>query len=97
MSKPAARASANARPRPIGAVQARQPPQLVVAEGLDTEAEAIDAGLAVRGQALGRDRLRIGLERDLGVGRQRRSAARHASMSRAISAGSRSDGVPPPK
>ena len=44
LSKPAARASAERRARAVGAVQARQPPQLVVAKRLHAEAEAIDAG-----------------------------------------------------
>ena len=44
--------------------------QLVVAERLHAEAETIDAGRAKRGQPLGGHAFGIGLERDLGVGRQ---------------------------
>ena len=68
MSNPAARASANAPRARVGAVQARQPPQLIVAERLDAEAQTVDAGRAVAREAVGRDGFGIGFERDFAIG-----------------------------
>ena len=77
-------------------MQPRQPAQLLVAKGLDTETEAIDAGRRIAREIVGRNGLRIGLERDLASGGnvERR---RQASMIAATSSGASSDGVPPPK
>ena len=51
------------------AVQTRQPAKLVVAERLNAKAHAIDAGGAKCGQPIGGDRLGVGLECHLAIGR----------------------------
>ena len=68
MSNPAPRASRERGAGAVGAVQARQPPQFVVAERLDAEAQTIDARRAVARQPLGRDGFGIRFERDLAIG-----------------------------
>jgi hypothetical protein len=77
-------------------VNTTQPLQLFVVERLDAEADAIDAARAKRGESFWRGGLWIGLERDL-ASAVRSNESRQAAISRAISGGSRSDGVPPPK
>ena len=68
MSNPARARLRDRVARALGAVQPRQPAQLVVAKRLHAEAQAIDAGRAkARQPGLG-DRLGIGFERHLGVG-----------------------------
>ena len=57
--------------RPRRRVEPAETLKLLVPEGLDTEAQTIDAGGPKSLQPLGRHRLGIGLERDLGVGRHR--------------------------
>ena len=97
MSKPGGARFGDRGARAIDAVQPRQPAQLVVAERLDAEAQTIDAGAPERREPGLGDRLGIGFERDLAVGGDTSKAASQASMMRAISSGSSSDGVPPPK
>ena len=94
LSNPASRASATARPRPIGRVQPAQPLQLGVPKRLDTETHAVDARRSKPVHSLDVRRLGIGLERDFGVrfdlerlrGRRRSAgqspAARGATASR---------------
>ena len=48
-----------------------QPPQFLVPKRLHAETQTIDTGATKLFQAFGGDRLRIGLERHLGVGGQR--------------------------
>ena len=52
-------------------MQPAQPLKLLVPKGLDTETETIDAGVSKRLQPLRGDGFRVGLERNLGVVRQR--------------------------
>ena len=97
LSKPAARASRDRGARAIGAVQARQPAQLVVAERLHAEAEAVDAGRAVGGEP--RSVTVSGLassvtSRSAASVERRRAGGDDARRS---PSGSSSDGVPPPK
>ena len=87
---------AERRAGPLGAVQPRQAPEFIVPERLDTEAEPVDAGARETLEPRGRDRFGIRLERDLAVGGDV-EARSQASMMRAISSGSSSEGVPPPK
>ena len=97
LSKPAARASPTARARAIGAVQARQAAQFVVAERLDAEAQPIDAGVAERRAAAARSTVSGFASSVTSQPAAIVERASHAAMIRAISAGSSSDGVPPPK
>ena len=48
-------------------MQPREPSQLIVAERLHAEAEAVDARVAKSGETLDRDRFRIRLESDLDI------------------------------
>ena len=57
--------------RPPRRMEPAETLKLLVPEGLDTEAETIDAGRSKPLEALGRHRLGIRLERHLGVGRHR--------------------------
>ena len=70
MSNPAAARLGERRAGAIGAVQPRQPLQLVVAKRLDTEAETVDAGRAVRREPILGDAFRIRLERDFAIARE---------------------------
>src|SRR5262249_17246289 len=52
---------------PVGTMQPRQPPQLIVAKGLDTETKTIDAGVPKSGEAIRRDGFGIRLECNFGI------------------------------
>ena len=57
-------------PRLGAAVDAPEGREMAVVEALDPERQAIDAGGAEAGELRRFDRSRVGLERDLGIGRQ---------------------------
>ena len=63
------------RPGFVSIVNAAQCPEMCRVEALDSERQAVDAGLPVSGEALGFDGARVGLERDLGLGHQRDTRA----------------------
>ena len=73
-----------------------QPPQFLVPERLDAEADAVDARGTVRGQAAVVTVSGIA-SIVISASGSTAKASRHAAMSAPISAGSSSDGVPPPK
>ena len=74
-----------------------EPPQFLLAKRLHAEAHPIDTGLAELFHPLERRRLRVGFERDFGRQDRARTIRGRRAISRPISAGSSSDGVPPPK
>ena len=65
--------------RPVGSVQAAEPGELLGAEGLGPEAQAVGPGGAVAGEAGRGDALRIALEGDLRRRRRPRKLSRHAA------------------
>ena len=69
MSKPARAREPHRFADARGVVDAAEPPQLLVAQRLHADAQPVDAGGAVAGEALGRRRLGVHLERDFGVAR----------------------------
>ncbi len=80
--KPGGPRLADRRARARGIVHPAKTPQFVVVERLHAEADAIHAGGEKALEARRRRRLRIGLERDFGVGRQRERLAAGADEAR---------------
>ena len=78
-------------------MQAAEALQFLVAERLHAVAEAIDACVAEAGEPRRRDRFRVRLHRDFGVGRHVERAATRLDDRPRSPTGSSSDGVPPPK
>ena len=68
LSKPARARLAEGGARAVGAVQARQAAQFVVAKRLDAEAQAVDARVAIRRKPRLGDRFGVRFERDLAIG-----------------------------
>ena len=75
---------------------ARPRNQRCIVERLHAERQPVDPGGGEAGEALGLGRVRVGLQRDLEIGRGGPAPAMR-SISAATVAGGISDGVPPPK